>query len=149
MRDHNQAVRSFFEDYAKRFNDALADPPKVDVKGVRGAFASYFVGANPKGVRGGRNGLVFGLILRRGYAHYRKIGCKRMALLSVEVARIDDFHAMALTRWSSLFRRKDSTTVEIEFANSYVLHIPENEAPRIFAYITPDEQQALQDHGIR
>jgi hypothetical protein len=148
MRDHSQAIRAFFDVYAKRFNDALADPPKVDIKGVRDAFANYFVGTNPKGVRGGRNGLLFGLFLRRGYTHYRKIGCKRMTLQRVDVSGIDDFHAIARTHWSSLFRKRDKTTVEIEFDNIYLLHIPEDGEPKIFAYITPDEHQALKDHGI-
>lgn len=148
MKDHSEAIREFFEAYAQRFNDALATPPKVDVKAVRNSFAGYFVGANPKGVRGGRNGLVFGLFLRRGYAHYRKIGCKRMELKRVEVSGIDDFHALARTHWSSTFRRKDGTTVEIEFDNNYLFHIPEGRDPKIFAYVTPDEQQALKDQGI-
>jgi hypothetical protein len=148
MRDHSHAIQAFFEAYEKRFNDALANPPKVDTKALRNSFASYFVGTNPKGVRGGKNGFLFGLFVRHGYRRYRKIGCKRMTLQRVDVSGIDDFHAKARTHWSSLFEKGNGTTVEIEFDNVYLLHIAEDEAPRIFAYITPNEEQALKDHGI-
>jgi len=148
MRDHSQAIRDFFDAYAQRFNDALADPPKVDVEAIRGSYSGHFVGTDPTAVRGSRNGLFFRLMLPLGYRRYRKLGCKRMNLRSVEITEIDDFHAMARTHWSSIFRKKDGTIVEIEFDNCYLLHIPEGEGPKIFAWITPDEQQALRDHGI-
>lgn len=148
MRDHDEAVRAFFDAYAKRMNDALASPPKVDVNSAREAFADYFVGTNPKSVRGGKNGLLLRLMIPFGYRRYRKLGCKRMDLQRVDVTGLDDFHAMARTRWSSHFRRKDKTVVVIEFDNIYLLHVPDGGEPKIFAYITPDEQQALKDHGI-
>ena len=148
MRDHGEAVRAFFDAYARRMNDALADPPRVDAKEARTAFANYFVGTDPKTVRGGRNGLLLRLMIPLGYRRYRKLGCKRMVLQRVDVTGLDDFHAMARTHWSSQFRRKDKTIVEIEFDNIYLLHIPEGGEPKIFAYITPDEQQALKAHGI-
>ena len=148
MRDHSAAVRAFFDAYARRFNEAIADPPKIDSKGLREAFADYFVGTDPKSVRGGKNGLFFRLMMQLGYRRYRKLGCKRMELKHVEVTGLDDFHVLARTRWCSLFRRKDKSVVEIEFENIYLLHCPEGGAPKIFAWITPDEQQALKDHGI-
>lgn len=148
MRDNGERVRAFFDTYARRFNDALAASPKVDVKSVRDAFAKYFVGANPKGVRGSRNGFLFGLFLRSGYAHYRKLGCKEMQLRRVDVTGLDDFHALARTHWMSIFRKKDGSIVEIEFDNIYLLHMSEGGEPRIFAWITPDEQRALKEHGI-
>ena len=148
MRDHSQAIREFFNAYAKLFNDALADPPKVDLAAIRRSYSDYFVGTDPNAVRGGKNGLLFRLMLPLGYRRYRKLGCKRMELKSVDVTGLDDFHAMARTHWSSIFRKKDGTIVEIEFDNIYLLHIPDGASPKIFAWITPDEQQALRDHGI-
>jgi hypothetical protein len=148
VRDHSEAIRAFFEAYAQHFNDALADPPRVDVETIRNAYADYFVGTDPRSVRGGKNGLLFRLMLPFGYRRYRKLGCKRMELKRVEVTGLDDFHALARTHWSSLFRRKDKTVVEIEFDNIYLLHIPEGGSPKVFAWITPDERRALKDHGI-
>jgi len=149
VRDHGPAVRAFFAAYAQRMNDALADPPRVDVKGATAAFADYFVGTNPTGVRGGRNGLLFRLFLTLGFRRYRKIGTRRMDLQRVDVTSLDDFHAMARTHWASHFvRNSDGKPVVIEFDNIYLLHIPEGGAPKIFAYVTPDEQRALKDRGI-
>jgi len=149
VRDHSQAIRALLDAYAKRMNDALADPPRVDAKGARTSFADYFVGTNPKGVRGGRNGLLFRLLLTLGFRRYRKIGTRRMELQRVDVTSLDDFHAMARTHWSSHFVRKaDGERVEIEFDNIYLLHIPEGGRPRIFAWITGDEEQVLKDHGV-
>jgi hypothetical protein len=148
MLDHSQEIRDFFDNYAKRFNDALADPPKVEVASIRSAYSNYFVGSDPASVRGSKNGLMFRLMLPLAYRRYRKLGCKRMELKSVEVTGLDDFHALAKTHWSSIFRRKDSSVVEIEFDNFYLLHIPEGEDPKVFAWITPDERRALKEHGI-
>ena len=148
MRDHGPAIRAFFDAYARRMNDALADPPAFDIRGARSAFAEYVVGTDPKAVRGGKNGLLFGLMTRLGYRRYRKLGCKRMELKRVDVTGLDDFHALASTHWSSLFRGKDKSVVEIEFDNIYLLHIPEGGEPKIFAWITADERQALKDHQI-
>lgn len=148
MRDHCAAVRAFFDAYAKRFNDAIADPSKVDVQGLRESFAGYFVGTDPNTVHGGRNGLFFRLMIPFGYRRYRKLGCKRMELRHVDVIGLDDFHSLARTRWSSLFRRADKSVVEIEFENIYLLHVPEGGEPKIFAWITADEQQTLKQHGV-
>lgn len=148
MRDHSEAIRAFFEAYAKRFDEALGGSPKIDAKGLIDDFAGYFVSSDPKTVRGGKNGLLFRLMIPWGYRRYRKLGCKKMMLRGVEITGLDDFHAMARTHWSSLFRRKDKSVVEVEFDNIYLLHIPAGGQPRIFAYVTPDEQQVLRDHGI-
>jgi len=78
MKDHEPAIRRFFEAYQARMNDALEDPPRIDTSGVAAAFAKYFVGTNPKGVSGGRNGWLFRFMIPRGYAFYRKIGTQRM-----------------------------------------------------------------------
>jgi hypothetical protein len=148
MPDLEPSVRSFFEAYARRMNDALDDPPKVNVGKAREAFADYFVGTDPRSVRGARNGLLFRLMLPRGYRRYRKIGTKRMELRRVEVTQLDDYHAMAQTRWRSLYVKKDGERVEIEFDNIYLLHIPDGGRPKIFAWITGDEEQVLKDHGV-
>lgn len=148
MRDIEPAIRAFFDAYAGRMNDALADPPRIDIRQAREAFAAYFVGTNHTHVHGGKNGLLFRLTIPRGYRHYRKIGCKRMELRRLEVKPLDAFHAMAETHWWSLFVKKDGEPVEIEFDNIYLLHIPKCGRPKIFAWITGDEQQALKDRGV-
>jgi hypothetical protein len=148
MQDHEPAIRRFFEAYQARMNDALEDSPKIDASGVAAAFSKYFVGSNPKSVSGARNGWLFRLMIPRGYAFYRKIGTERMEVRGLKVVPLDDFHAMAHTHWWSSYRRKSGESVQIEFDNIYLLHIPEGGEPKIFAYVTGDEQQVLKDHGL-
>lgn len=129
-------------------NAALQKRPVIDVAGASAAFARYFVGSNPRQVFGGRNGWLFRLMMRRGYAHYRGLGTQRMEVRDLSVTALDDFHALARTHWWSSYRRKSGDVVEIEFDNIYLLHIEAGKAPKIFAYVTGDEQQVLRDHGL-
>ena len=140
---HEPLIRPFFAAYARRLNDALAEPGKVDIEGTRASFADYFVGADPNGVRGGKNGLLFRLMIPRGIKYYRRIGTLAMDVSDVRTTSLDDVHAMAHVDWIARYKGGR----EIAFTNIYVLQIREG-AARIFAWITGDEQQALRDAGI-
>jgi hypothetical protein len=136
-------VNDFFAAYAKRMNDALADPTALDVAAMRAAFADYFVGADPNGVRGARNGLLFRLMLPRGIARYRKMGTIAMEIEALTVTTLDDVHAMARVGWRAFYR----TGQQIDFTNIYLLQIRAQTA-KIFAWITPDEEKALREAGL-
>jgi hypothetical protein len=99
-------------------------------------------------VFGARNGWLFRLMIPRSYAHYRRIGTQRMEIRGLAISPLDDFHVLARTHWWSSYRRKSGDVVEIEFDNTYLLHVAVGKAPKIFAYITGDEQQVLKDHGL-
>jgi hypothetical protein len=86
-------------------------------------------------------------MMRRGYAHYRRLGTQRMEIRGLSIISLDDFHVLARTKWWSSYRRKSGDAVEIEFDNIYLLHVAVGKEPKIFAYITGDEQ-ALRDHGL-
>jgi hypothetical protein len=148
MQNHEPAIRHFFEVYQGRMNAALQKPPAIDVPGAAAAFANYFVGSNPKKVFGAKNGWLFRLMIPRGYAFYRRLGTQRMEMRDLSVTSLDDFHVLARTHWWSSYRRKSGEPVEIEFDNVYLLHIAPGKEPKIFAYITGDEQQVLKDHGL-
>ena len=140
---HASLIQSFFAAYAARTNAAIADPKAMDVKAMRAAFADYFVGAAPNGVAGGKNGLLFRLMLPRGINYYRKIGTLAMDLKDVRVTDLDHHHAMAHVDWNARYRGGQ----EIAFTNIYLLQVREG-VPKIFAWITGDEQQALKDSGV-
>jgi len=140
---HEPLIRPFFAAYARRLNDALAEPGKVDIEGTRASFADYFVGADPNGVRGGKNGFLFRLMIPRGLAYYRKIGTVTMDVVGLDITDLDEFHALAHVHWLARYVGGK----EIPFTNIYILQIRER-APKIFAWIAADEQQALRDHGI-
>ena len=143
MSVHEPIVRLFFDDYAARMNAALADPKKTDIAGLRAAFADYMVGANPNGVFGGRNGLLFRFVLPRGIARYRRIGTLAMDVIGLRVTDLDDFHALAHVDWCARYRGGK----EISFTNVYILQMRDG-AAKIFAWITGDEEAALKAHGI-
>jgi hypothetical protein len=147
MTNHQQLLRRFFDRYAKRMNDALKPKPKIDTAGVVRSFADYFVEASPAGVFGGKNGLRFRLIVPRGFRHYRKIGTTAMLISGFKATRIDDLHYLVRVGWDSRYLTRDGARKRIQFTNIYLVQV-RNRQPRIFAYITGDEQKVLREHGI-
>jgi hypothetical protein len=143
MSGHASLIRSFFDAYAARMNAALADPKRMDAKAMRAAFADYFVGADANGVRGGKNGLLFRWMLPRGIKYYRRIGTLAMDLKGVQVADLDDHHAMAHVDWNARYKSGQ----EIAFTNIYLLQVRGGTA-KIFAWITGDERRALKNSGV-
>jgi hypothetical protein len=139
-------VGEFFEQYAERFNRSLAGE-KVEAKEVAESFADHFVEAGPGGVNGGKNGLLFRMMIPRGFAHYRKIGTTQMKVAALSVEPIDDRHVLAKVHWDSRYRKKDGSDDRIEFDVTYLLHFEDGE-PKIFAYITGDEERILKEHGL-
>lgn len=146
MKDHTAAIVRFFTAYADRFNASLADPAVIDTDGMVNSFADYFVEASAKGVKGGKNGLMFRVMIPRGFRYYRKIGTTAMNVASVRVTPIDDMHVMAHVDWDSRYR-KDGRDIRIPFTNIYMLQIAAD-GPKVFAYVTGDEEQVLRDHGL-
>lgn len=142
-----QTVGDFFSRYQRLFQNAINDDPQVDVDNLVAAFADYFVGSSPVGVRGGANDDQFRAVVPQGYAMYRQIGITGMEIGTLDVVPINDLHVMAKIHWVSTYRKSDGTTGQIEFDNVYVLTLASGE-PKIFAYITPDEQAALREHGL-
>lgn len=147
MQNTEQRIREFFEAYAKRVNDALGEEPTIDVEGVRDSFADYFVESSPVGVHGGKNGALFKAMIPRGYKHYRRIGTKSMEIASLDLTSLDDYHWMAKVHWDSRYEKKGASSVKIEFDILYFVTL-QSGSPKIFAYITGDEQRVLKEHGI-
>jgi hypothetical protein len=83
----------------------------------------------------------------RGFAHYRRMGTQLMDIRHLDVTVLDPVHAMAKVRWHSEYRRKDGGEVSIDFDVIYLLRVKDG-PPKIFAYISGDEQQALREHGV-
>jgi hypothetical protein len=140
-------VGIFFDRYTATYMRALADKPGVD-KAVARAFADYFVESSPAGVHGGKNGLVFRFMARRGFARYRKLGVESMVIDALEVTVLDGLHAMARVMWDSRTRRRsDGRMIRIRFAHHYFLTLVGGR-PRIFAYVATDERAIMTTHGL-
>jgi hypothetical protein len=142
-----QTIREFFDAYARRFNDSLRAGGRVDVQGVLASFAEYFVESSPAGVHGGRKGFLFRWLVPRGFAHYRRIGTRRMVVRSLEVTELDLMHAMAKVGWHSEYVKKSGDAVAIDFEVIYLMRVADPN-PEIFASISGDEQKVLREHGV-
>jgi hypothetical protein len=147
MKSPTTIIRRFFAAYAKRMNDALLPSPKVDTPGVIDSFADYFVEASPLGVNGGKNGVLLRLTIPRGFAFYRKIGATSMRVSSLRVTRLDPLHYLAKVGWDSRYLTQRGIKKRIRFTNIYFLQLQRGK-PRIFAYITGDEQKVLKKYGL-
>jgi len=140
-------VEAFFKRYAATYARALAGRPGVE-QAVLDAYAGYFVESSPAGVHGGKNGIVFRLMVKRGFARYRKIGVESMEVSALEVTPLDPLHAMARVTWDSRTRRRsDGHIVRIVFTHHYFLTLTDRKA-RIFAYVATDEQAIMKKHGL-
>ena len=140
-------IRALFDAYGKRANDALQDPPREDVDGLVDSFAPYFVESSPKGVMGGANDEKFRAMIPKGYAHYRAVGGKNMTVKGIKVIELDHCHAVADVDWDFAYTDKSGKSGHVTFTNFYCVTTA-GEKPKIFAYVTPDEQQAMKDHGL-
>lgn len=141
-------ARALFEDYGRLSNEALRDPQRADTGRLADAFAAYFVGANPLGVMGGAKGESFPTTIKRGFEVYRAAGGTRLEIVHLEVETLDPFNAMVRADWEfDYVRPRDGATGTIAFRNVYFVNFADGQ-PRIFAWITPDEQKAMREHGL-
>ena len=143
----DEGMERFFARYAERFNLALADPPVMDVEGTAAAFADCFVAANPQGVACGRNDSRFHVAIPQGWEFYRRMGMTSMEIVSIHVTPLDEIHTMAKVRWNSRYRMQGGREEQIAFDVIYLLQIRDG-VPKIFAYITGDEERALREKGL-
>ena len=144
--DFTAKVQAFFNDYEARFNQSLQEPPVVDVDGVVGAFAGCFVEASPVGVNCGKNDDQFRQAVPQGFAFYKSIGTTSMKIAALDITPLDDYHVMAKVHWDSRYTTSNGEE-KIEFDVIYFLQLL-NEQPKIFAFITGDEQKVLQERGL-
>jgi hypothetical protein len=140
-------IDGFFAAYAAGFNKALADTPEIDVEATAGAFADCFIAADPNGVSCGKNDEEFRTRIPMGFAFYRSIGTKSMKVASLAVTPLDDYHLTANVHWESVYRKKDGSEEEIDFDDIYFVRMV-GDQPRIFGYVTGDEQRLLRERGL-
>ena len=145
--ERQKRINDFFSEYAAGFNNALADAPKADVEATAGAFADCFVEASPSGVSCGKNDEQFRAQIPQGYAFYRSIGTRSMRIAALSATPLDGCHSMVNVGWEGLYERKDGSEELIAFDVIYLVQEIDNQ-PKIFAYITGDEQKVLRERGL-
>jgi hypothetical protein len=138
-------VRKFFERYESCFNRSLGGDPDIDE--VAALYASEFIAASPAGVMAGKNDDQLKSLMVQGYARYRAIGTKGMRIRSVRVSSMDDHHCVAHVAWTATYARKDQPDVAIDFDVHYFVQKLDGE-PKVFGWVSGDEQALLRKHGI-
>ncbi len=83
----------------------------------------------------------------RGYARERAVGMKDMAIRHVRLSPIDDRHCVAHVAWTATYARSGRPDVAIDFDVHYFVQTLDGE-PKVFGWVSGDEQALLRTHGI-
>ena len=139
------SVRKLFERYESFFKRSLGGD--IDTDEVASLYASDFIAASPAGVMAGKNDDQFKKAMSQGYAHYRAIGTKEMRMRNVRLSPIDEHHCVAHVAWTANYARQDQADVAIDFDVHYFIQKLDGK-PKVFGWVSGDEQALLRKHGI-
>ena len=139
------SVRKLFERYERFSNRSLAG--EMDMDEVASLYASDFIAASPAGVMTGRNDDQLKQVMAQGYARYRAIGTKEMRIRDVRLSPMDEHHCVAHVAWTAIYARPDQAEVAIDFDVHYLVQKLDGE-PKVFGWVSGDEQALLRKHGI-
>ncbi|WEX76282.1 nuclear transport factor 2 family protein [Sinorhizobium numidicum] len=140
-----ETLRRFFERYESMANRVLAN--EMDVGETTFAFASEFIAASPAGVMAGKNDDSLKVSMAKGYARYREIGTKELRIRKIAITPIDALHFLVRVNWRSLYDLQDRPDLTIDFEVHYLLQVRDGE-PKIFGWVSGDEEAVLKEHGI-
>jgi len=138
-------VRTLFERYERVFNTALRG--ELDLDDLAALYAREFIAASPAGVMAGKNDEQLGQVMTEGFARYRAIGTREMRMRGLRVSPIDEHHCVAHVAWRATYARSDEPDVTIDFDVHYLVQKLGAE-PKVFGWVSGDEQAVLKKHGI-
>lgn len=139
------SVRTLFERYERVFNAALRG--EIDMDEVGTLYAPAFIAASPAGVMTGKNDAQLKQVMAEGYARYRAIGTKEMRIRGLRLSPMDEHHCVAHVAWRATYCRQDQPEVAIDFDVHYLVQQLGAE-PKVFGWVSGDEQALLKQHGI-
>jgi hypothetical protein len=139
------AVRNLFARYQRFFNRALDGD--VDLDEGASFYASAFIAASPAGIVAGKNDDQLGRIMEQGYKRYRATGTKEMWMRDVRLSPMDEHHCVAHVAWTAIYARQDAPDISIDFDVHYLVQKLTGE-PKIFGWVSGDEQALLKEYGI-
>jgi hypothetical protein len=139
------SVRKLFGRYERVFNAALHGD--VDMDDVAALYAADFIAASPAGVMTGKNDEQLKQVMAQGYARYRAIGTKEMRIRGLRISPMDEHHCVAHVAWRATYVRNDKPDVTIDFDVHYLVQQIGAE-PKVFGWVSGDEQAVLKEHGI-
>jgi len=139
------SIKTLFERYERFFKQALAGD--MDQEEAASLYASEFIAATPAGIMTGKNDEHFRATMAQGYDYYRSIGTKEMRIRNVRTSPIDERHCVAHVAWTAVYARQGEPDVVIDFDVHYLVQDLHGE-PKIFGWISGDEQAVLKERGI-
>ena len=139
------AVRNLFARYQRFFNRALDGD--VDLDEGTSFYATAFIAASPTGVVAGNNDDQLGGIMEQGYERYRATGTKEMRMRDLRLSRMDEHHCVAHVAWTAIYSRQDAADISIDFDVHYLVQKLNGE-PKIFGWVSGDEQALMKEYGI-
>jgi hypothetical protein len=139
------SVRKLFERYERFFKQSLGGD--IDMDEVASLYASDFIAASPAGVMTGKNDNQLKQTMAQGYAHYRAIGTKEVRIRNVAISPIDEHHCVAHVAWTATYARRDLADIAIDFDVHYFVQKLDGE-PKVFGWVSGDEQALLRKHGV-
>jgi hypothetical protein len=141
-----QSVKQLFERYEQFFETSLSGKA-IEMDELSSLYASEFIAASPLGVMTGKNDEQLKEVMTQGYAHYREIGTKEMRVRDLHISQIDEHHCVAHVAWTATYARRGQADVTIDFDVHYLVQKLDKE-PKVFGWISGDEQSLLKQHGI-
>lgn len=138
-------IHAFFRRYQDIFRQGLRK--QADMEQVASSYASAFVAASPAGIMAGQNDEQLQQAMLQGFERYRQMGTKNMTLRGVRVDPIDEHHCLAHVAWTATYDRDAAPDVAIDFDVHYLVQQLDGE-PRIFGWVSGDEEALLKQHGI-
>jgi len=139
------SVRALFDRYERLFNQSLHGD--VDMDEVASLYASEFIAASPAGVMTGKNDEQLKRVMAQGFERYRAIGTKAMRIREVGFSALDDRHCVAHVAWTGTYNRNGQPDITIDFDVHYLVQTL-NGKPKVFGWISGDEQALLRERGI-
>jgi hypothetical protein len=139
------SIDDFFGRYASTMNNALFGAEN-NASAMAEFYAGFVVSAHPAGISGNRNDAQFMQSLEQNMDFYRKTGIISMNIASKEVLPLNDSCVMARVNWRS-FYENGSSSGELSYEVVYLLRM-ELDGPKIFAYVTDDEEEELKKHNL-
>ena len=138
-------IHEFFKRYQDFFRQGLKN--EADMEQVASSYATAFIAASPAGVMAGQNDEQLKQVMLQGFERYRQMGTKDMTLRGVRIDPIDEHHCLAHVAWTATYDRGAAPDVAIDFDVHYFVQQLDGE-PRIFGWVSGDEQALLKQHGI-
>ena len=138
-------IHEFFKRYQDFFRQGLKN--EADMEQVASSYATAFIAASPAGVMTGQNDGQLKQVMRQGFERYRQLGTKDMTLRGVRINPVDEHHCVAHVAWTATYDRGEAPGVSIDFDVHYLV-LQLDDEPKIFGWVSGDEQALLKQHAI-